>query len=361
MKKLVLLGLAAIMLLFAGCSGEEEEEEHLIVSQEEAVVTYKLAAVEKGDVEKTAKIYVTYKQLNEENLSFPVSAKQVSKVYVSEGDTVEEGDLLAELSGSSLETQIEELEYRIERNELSLKSLKSSRDYELEAARLNYEYGTEKSDSDKSAYNAQKEQIKSSYEYRIEDLSDSIELDKMQLEIYREDLSNSRLIAGMSGTVSFVKKGLSGSTSIKDETVITVIDGSECLFSAPDIKYAPFFYEGQEIALNINVGSAAGDYTVTPFEIETWEDEIQFVIAESEETPSIQVGTNGSIYVTTDRAKDVLYVPNRAVHKADDKSYVYVLTDENLRAVKWVSTGLEGDEYTEITEGLTEGETVVLK
>lgn len=360
MKKIFLLGLLSVSLAFAGCSGESGEEDHFIVSREEAAITYKMAPVLKGDVLKTSKMYVTYKQLREENLSFPVSAKQVSKVYVNEGDAVKAGDLLAELAGGSLESRIEELRYRISRNEISLKAAKSNRDCELNAAKINYEAG-EKSDADTEWYNQNKKNITKNYSYTIQDLEDSLEIDRLQLSIFEEDLADSRLTAGMDGTVSFVKKNLKGSTSVIDETVITVIDDSECLFTLTGNSYAKYFKENESVPLSISVGTAAGEYSLYPYNMSSWDTDCTFALADTEEKPIITVGTSGSIIVPTDIAKDVLFVPTSAVHTADEKSYVYVLTDENVRAVRWVSTGLFGNDFVEIKEGLSEGEMVVIK
>ena len=57
----------------------------------------------------------------------------------------------------------------------------------------------------------------------------------------------------------------------------------------------------------------------------------------------------------------MLTVPLKAVHLASGKSYVYVLGEGNMREVKWIETGLFGDETVEILSGLTEGEKVIIK
>ena len=79
------------------------------------------------------------------------------------------------------------------------------------------------------------------------------------------------------------------------------------------------------------------------------------------ENAGIDVGTAGTIQVVADRRENVLCIPLSAIHTADDGSYVYVLNEDNMREVKWVETGLAGDDTVEILSGLTEGERVIRK
>ena len=57
----------------------------------------------------------------------------------------------------------------------------------------------------------------------------------------------------------------------------------------------------------------------------------------------------------------VLSVPRDTVHEAGDKSFVYTLTEENVREIRYIETGLVGDERVEILSGLSEGEKVLKK
>ena len=59
--------------------------------------------------------------------------------------------------------------------------------------------------------------------------------------------------------------------------------------------------------------------------------------------------------------KNVLTLPVDAVHNADGKNYVYVLGENNIWETKWITVGLEGKDNVEITDGLSEGDMVILK
>ena len=51
----------------------------------------------------------------------------------------------------------------------------------------------------------------------------------------------------------------------------------------------------------------------------------------------------------------------RMMKMLDGKNYVYVLGENNIWETKWITVGLEGKDNVEITDGLSEGDMVILK
>lgn len=96
-----------------------------MVEKEENEVEYSMAAVTRGDVVLSQKIPCVYEQVNEEELYFPVTGRQVDTVFVKKGDEVKKGDLLAQLVMDGEEKQ-QEYEYVVERNELLISQAKRS-------------------------------------------------------------------------------------------------------------------------------------------------------------------------------------------------------------------------------------------
>ena len=89
-KKSRVLALVLAGCMLTGCSSAVSEEENLIlIEKEEEELAYEMAATSVSDVKKTGKTSCTYQQVNDQSLSFSVSGKRVSKVYVEEGDTPE--------------------------------------------------------------------------------------------------------------------------------------------------------------------------------------------------------------------------------------------------------------------------------
>ncbi len=71
------------------------------------------------------------------------------------------------------------------------------------------------------------------------------------------------------------------------------------------------------------------------------------------------VGQSAQVKVRTGEAKDVLRVPSTAVHDVSGGSGTVLVRAANRSEERVVAVGLRGDQYTEITGGLEQGDQVV--
>jgi len=342
-----------------GCGKETPVEETVQLSAEEKVVNYDTVTVERRDVVRTKDLTVKYSQTTDQKVSFSVGGKRIDKLYVRVGDTVKPGDLLAELSIGNLEEDIARLEYEISRAELQKSYLATQEEFDLESSYHTFVYNTPKEEDDIKDKDKRDEQINENYRYSREDYDDELEMDRMELESLKSQLSSSRLYATMSGTVLSIADDVEGSTAQKDKVIMTIIDGTSGMFVAEEPDYVSYFHEDEIIPLSINYGTAKGEYEVMPLNMSTWDDKQYFYIVDGPENDGIEVDSTATIHVTLGEKENVLCVPVGAVYSADDKSYVYVPDEDGFKSIKWVKIGLEGNDYIEITEGLSEGETIV--
>ena len=352
---------AAAVLLLCSCGQKEEEDDIITIEHEGTDLTYEYGMAEIGDVIKTEKVRCTYRQMNEEEVSFSLTGRLVDKVYVQEGDSVKKGTLLAELSGKDLEREIEDLEYEIARFELLLGYTDINEQYAISSYWVNYLYYTGMSKYDKELLDSRVKNTQESYRYLREDYSDILEADRKKLEKLKQELRASRIYAGTDGVVYKLKSGLEGSTSRAGEVVMTIFDTSLCLFETSSPEAAGYFTEGETVPMALNYSSTSGQYELMPWHMEEWGETQWFSIFSGMEGVGLEVGTTGNIEVVSASRQNVLKVPNKAIHIAGDRSYVYVMSSDNAREVKWVETGLYGDDAVEILSGLTEGERVILK
>ncbi|MCR4962059.1 MAG: efflux RND transporter periplasmic adaptor subunit [Lachnospiraceae bacterium] len=352
-KKLLPITLAAFLL--CGC-GKTEEAPLVMVDSEEEVVSYSLIQVTYDDVILTRKIDCTYSQSNAQEVSFNVTGRYVDKVYVEEGDVVKKGDLLCELSSSELEAQIEELEYKVKKNELKLAN------YDVEAGLAvqdvflyqHYDYTSQ-------SYADRVQATKDSYERLKVLTNDELEFDREELSRKRKELKESRLYAEFDGVVYKLKKNLEGSTSKADAVIMNIVDSTDCKFEVEGTEFKHLFKAGQMVDMNIPFSSAAGDYVLLPYEMENWTDSMKFVVYTGPDNAVIDVGTRGTISIVEDQKSHVLSLPKDVVHIAGDEAFVYILNEDNIRTIKYITIGLFGDERVEIADGLAEGEKVVKK
>ncbi len=351
----------AIGSVFAltGCTQQAEEDPLVIVVSKDESYTYSMSPVVYDDVVLSSRVNCTYKQVRQQDVSFPVGGQLVDRVYVSAGDEVHKGDLLVELEVESLEEEISELTYRIARNELQLAYLNVDEKNDTDQINGNYKYYTTKTESSFLSMTENLENTKQDYQYRREDLQDQLEFDKKKLAQLQTQLSGSRVYAQMDGVISKVSEKLEGSTSQKDEVILTLADNSECLFEVDDLSYKDCFKEGEPVPMSIAYGTGSGDYELVPYHMSEWGETMQFEIFSGPENAVIEVGTSGTMNITVDHKENVLCVPSGTINHADGKAYVYVLNSDNMREVRWVEVGLIGDKNAEIISGLSEGEKVV--
>lgn len=352
--------LCAAVFGLSGCGGQEEEEDIIVQLKQEQKSPYTMTYVSVGDVVLTQQIRCTYRQVTQEDISFSVSGKTIEKVYVQKGDPVVKGQLLAELVGSDRQTEIEELKYKIARNELLLSYTDIDKNYERSGRWWTYIYQSSGSEEEQERLQKDLERIEQTYRYKQEDYQDQIDLYTMQLERILAEVAQTRIYAGMDGEVSFVKSGLKGSKSTEGERVIQVIDSARCLFTSNQTEYGPYFEENEPVEMTVRTGTNMITFEAYPYDMDHWEDRLFFELQE-EFTFTMGVGTNATINLVLESREQVLCVPSKAVHSSEDGDYVYVLGENDIREVRWIETGLHGDGLVEVVSGLTEGESIILR
>ena len=354
-------GLTALLLaasLLGGCAGEgsgEEDNMILLVETEEDTTVTGVAVAARQDVSKTLKILLEYKATKSEELAFSLDRQEVEEVLVEEGDYVQKGDVLAKLTTEDNSSEAETMEYTIARLELQLEAVEREKALDIRDEEFEYAVGNH----DKSLYESRMKAIEENYASTIQGYEDSLYINRMKLEQMEKSDDRKVLTAGMAGLVTYVQTGLKGSMTTAGQTVITIQDTEECYFFADVPEYREYFSEGDTAELVINTGVNKGTYLMTPV-LEEGGEELYFTFAEGRAVGNgITVGTRASITLDLESRENVVAVPSRCIHKAGDLVYVYVVNEAGDRVTRYVEIGLEGDTYTEILSGLSEGEKVI--
>lgn len=351
-------------LLISGCGevAAYEEEELVITDTTEEAGIYTLVAVTRGDVALTETVSVDYVQAAEQKVVLSSGGKLINQVCVHVGEHVEPGDVLLKLEDDGIQEKIENIDYQIKLNEAKLAGLSEDEKLALEEVYLDYAYnhGLETED-DVKAYEKSTDSAKRQYRYQREDLEDAIEFDKEERAKLYIEQQNSLVCADISGMVYEIEKDLVGSMTKKDQVIMTIVDESDGYFCTKDSDV----FSGIELAdvynVHITYGDAAGDYELTPARIGEWGEIQYYDILSEPESSILSVGVSGNMIVPIEEHKDVLMLPNACVHEAGDDRYVYVLDDNGMKTVSFIQIGLVGNDYTEIIDGLLEGDQVVKK
>lgn len=291
------------------------------------------------------------------------------------GEQVQKGDILATSDKTALEKQIKELEEKKEDFEEAHAEYVLDTEAALADPRKEVKWlkellaGFDDYSENKDYYGAQyqiKEAALRKQEAAYAQQNEIYELDfayyQQQLDNLNSKLADSDVYAGMNGTVVAVAVTDYGSYQAKEgDNVVAIGDMSQkllkCDYIGPNtVKNAKDIYaviNGTRYELNYRAMSAS-EYN------ELAAEENAYSIFEfTQETPEVNMGDYAAIVVISDGRDQVLAVPNTAIHKNESGYFVYVIQEGESVSTQ-IKTGMTDGVYTEILEGLSGGESILL-
>ncbi len=345
LKKIACLGtLLMITGAFSGCS--EAEAPTVTIKSDDVSDEYRTVETDYADVVMSKEISCLYSQINEESLSFSIEKRELTHVYVADGDTVKAGQLVAKLNVDDLEKKLRDNEDLIEQSELLISETNKLVDYYK--GLLGGSIGLRR-----------REEIEfkvSDAEQELEKIRNDKENAERENEEFKEIINASMLYAGMDGTVSNINKAFIGSRPSKGATVMKIINTDHCSFVSRDEAAFELLNVGDSVKIDI---SDEKYYDATVIEKDT---EGGRVIMDLDEPDySIKMSTRGTIKVELERADHVLSLPREAVHTTEDMAYVYELNENGVRELKEIEIGIIGTSLVEIKGGLLPYEQVILR
>lgn len=342
--------LLSCAVTFGGCFLPQEEDRPSILVKEETVKTYEMTQAKRGSIRKTKMLSATYQQVMTENLSFSVDGRRLTGVYVSMGDAVKKGDLLAELYCDEEKEQVQRLEYEIKTQKLEVEHLQEQK--ELKLSQLARRKGT----MSETQYQESVAGIEEAYRTETEDLEDMIYIETLQYEKLSSRVAGCRIYAGMDGTVTYMGYTGSGYISWQGRTLLTVSDSSVCAFQCSDTGYIPYFNVGETYTFATSSGV---EYETVLAEADEGTGVFRFELTEAQY--GLPLGLRVLYTLVLEEKKDVLYLPKSAVHYVGEEAYVYYIGEDGIRQMKYITVGMIADMEIEVLDGLAEGEEVILR
>ncbi|UKS30240.1 efflux RND transporter periplasmic adaptor subunit [Paenibacillus sp. HWE-109] len=348
MKPIAAILLSSTLILASGCSllPKEQEEEaipsinppKLSKKPEYAVKTETLETKVRGSGRLMA--------LQEEKLFFSedMTGKRISAILVKNGDAVEQGQPIAELDVSDMESDLKRKKLQTRKDELTM----------IETMRKADEMTPE-----------QVEQAKIDFELKREELT------KLETQV-----SKAKLVAPFSGTiVTVVSK--KGDTVKSGESVATLADLNELTvaasISADDAKKVAI---GMEVQVDINsAGTHKGKVKQLPLPQAGnnngggfpgdgqggGQDSIdKYLVVQLDEFPKgLNRGTPLSVSIITQRKENATTIPLAALRSYSGRNYVQVIDNQGNKKEVDVEIGQQTSTDVEIVKGLTAGQKVV--
>lgn len=355
MRKMLLLLFFLLLLLLPACAlmpAEEVLPQKPIIQQIEAE-EIKTVNVVRGDLINEKDFFCKYQPVNEESLSFAEDGPVISAVYVKTGDTVEAGDLIAELDNTQLHKKIDTQQQAVASLNLQISQQQSYITLQEERIALLTELAV--LDSSYQSRLSSAKQMLSGQNEQLVYLFARLSVEKATLEELLEDLEGRQLFAGIDGTVSYALSLSDSKASSKHQTVCTIQDLRAAAFigSFP----AGHFEVGQQVSLRVNdqPRDVVVESIITAENQES--DTVRFQLVTPDTT--LKTGDTGVITLVTASLEDVLYLTNRVIHRQNGICYVYYQDEKGLTAAKAIEVGDVINGYAHIISGLKEGEPVI--
>ena len=331
MKHKIIMSTALILSMtgMTGCFFFPAEEELLepptVAIEDIAYSTY--TAKQKTIEDKTvATGYVFCK--SQYDASFPESGGTLKTIYVTAGQHVEEGDLLAELDVGDLDYLYKQQQLIVQKAQIAYNSSGTA------DARL------------------------------------TLEMEQNTLTEYERQLNNSRIYAGMTGEVCFVQDMDPGTTVTAYKTIIKIVDPSQrCIqYSSSNMKSFPL---GEEVTITVDGEDYSGYVSKTPTDVkEGLYDDFPAVMKDTSSiyceftdgTPSfLTVGQTADITAVFARHENAVVISKTLVKTDGDRTYVTILDENDTKKEVDVTVGITNATEAEILTGLNAGDRVVVR
>ncbi len=261
----------------------------------------------------------------------------VTYIYVEIGDYVKEGDVLAEIDSTSAQAEISSIQDSIDEIE---------EQYDFEIRKLQEENSKSSTTWQQKELN---ELIISQYERLKEERTVTY---NENLEHAKEKLLKTKIIAKEDGAVTAMNLTV-GRWAYEGNACIAVANESEQFIICKAVD--------EDLLKNANrvfTLSGGNAYTLT------------FVKNDKEEDPEytyytvpglrLSSGDYAPVIVISDYIEQAVAVPNDCIYEESKKYFVYVIED-GTRVKKNVTPGFKGINYTEILEGVSEGDKIYIK
>ncbi|WP_432666311.1 efflux RND transporter periplasmic adaptor subunit [Wukongibacter baidiensis] len=341
------------------------------------------------------------------NLDFDVSEK-LKELYVSEGDEITTGQLLAKLDDTEYVKKLKtaEINYKkavanLEKTEEDKKLSLLNEKQKLEELKLKLEeieatylpmleiedvYSPQaieikktSYENAKSAYETQKER----YEVLINSNKDieleraNVESAKLSLEMAEDDLESTILTAPTDGTILNIAYKLGETiSSVRESGEVTADTTHFMVVSDSDkveviVPVSEIDLSKVEIEQNVEVEFEAFEgekfsgkvVSIDALPIIDNSGLVTFDVGIELEggVEKIRSGMTCSASFIVRQKKDVNYISNKAVSIVDGKQVVKVKDENGNIEIKTIITGLTDGKYVEVIEGLNLGETIIIE
>ena len=333
--------LPALLIVLTACFPVEEERLPPPVISQVNTQSYATVEVKRGDVLLHRYCFSKLVPMTEIELSFSINDVFLTSINVQEGDRVMEGDIIATLDRGYAPEEANEIEWQETWVKLFLSQLDERYSFDLSRT------GVAGFQADATLYNAERDKLLTQLDIlRV----------RMEYIIYED---NRRVIRSpIDGIITDALSFSDGMRSVANLRIASVAGLSGYVFALRGIDSELVSigdYVEMDVAGDLHMGRVADPLEAGIHRIVDTDEKYIVLLDDSVEITSDYAYAN----VIFDMSEDTLHVPKAAIRRANERVFVYVLTD-GVRSIRDVEIGLEGSLDTEVLTGLNEGELVIM-
>ena len=298
----------------------------------------------------------------------PAMGGQIASLYVKEGDLVQKDQILIELWNKESKARVKEAKARVKAAERSAQQVcilsdraqrEAKRKTELLERGLASEEATETAVSNAESQSA-----------ACDAALTQVEVYQASVEVIEASLERTMLIAPFDGIIAEIEGELGeyvtpSPVGVATKPTVDLIDSSCIYISAPiDEIDAPEVVSGMTARITMdafgNQEFPATVRRVAPYVLDLEKQartvEIEAVFDNPDQT--LLPGYSADIEVIIDRVENTLSIPTQTIMR---DNFVYVIDTETMTLTKkQIEVGIGNWQYTEVTNGLSEDDQVVL-
>ncbi len=352
-------------LLLCSCGKEAE------VEPEKTTTPVEVAVVETGSISAENNISGQV-AAGEQQSVFVATSARCTAVYVEVGDTVSAGQTICTLDTASIWANYETASMNYSSTQKSYEEQSSLLSQQVAQAEKNvsdtqalFEIGAASQmelDNAKLALDNAKVGMASA----LRQLEIGIQSNKATMEQLQTSLAN----IDRSGNVTAPISGTILSLSAAENSFVSPSAPVAAIESTGDMEISAGVSESLVAKLkvggkvSVSIDSVKKHFDGTISSIETAANPANHLYGVSIQVPASQSsglrsGMFADIVFYTDTQQQVITIPTEAIQTGLQGSYVFVVDDKNIAQMIMVQTGLVGNGVTEVTNGLSVGDTLV--
>ena len=339
--------------------------------------TFITEEVKRGKIAQTVSATGEISATNLVDVGAQVSG-QIKKMHVKIGDTVKEGDLIAEIDNVTQVNEVNTRKAQLQTYQAQLESAQVA----LKIAQRKYSRYKSLASADavsKEEFEATEDSLATN-RAKIKELQSSIRQTQIAINTAEKDLGYTRITAPSAGTVVslVVEQGQTINSSQTSPTVVQIADLTSMtnkmqiaegdatkvkagqtvnftILSEPDTPISAKLDSIDPGLTTMSQGSYSKSTDTTSNAIYYY---ARATVPNPEGKLAIGMTTQNTVEIAS--ADNVLMVPTVAIKTKDGKKFVRVLEANNQAVDREIQTGLKDSMNTEVKSGLNEGEKVVM-